>query len=1028
MNLGDFYAARRIPLVGRQELLEDAERRIRRGGTHLLYFEGDGGIGKTALLEAILEGSQAQRQDGGLFARTIAQEIVDLYHLDVHTPEGLIRRVVEVLGEPGFERTIKTGVELDRARSMGNADVAAERAAALQEEFLEELVILAGEGVVLAFDTVEVLEYEHDPFEMELGAEMPGLSTREWLFASLLPALRGHVLLLLAGRPSELGRRLQDTPKENPFLKLEEVRLQALDLDEVQGYLQTVARAEQERGDPDAAERLQAFSQERADIVHLLTGGRPILLALVADMVAHGWALPPAFGRTVDELQQRGAESWWPEIEWALVVRIQESPTPVGDTIRALAWLRKGATPQLLARVMGLGRTEGGWDLETVQQYLEQAAQLALVKVRPHRTRVFLHDEMYALLDRYVLQACSPDERERVYESVLDYYRDQILDLEQRIEQSPGLSPLLHDELRQAYVEEMHYRLRHHPALGYAYYFWRAEEAATSLDTELDMLLRAELFRTVTLLRDIGPIAGLDLVEMEVDTAVRWGIRALFFLNDPEAALTILDRVRERWRRQAAEAGLAWVHLQLYSAAARILRAEEEDWQQARALLREVESATAGVLADSPEPAGGRGLLWWLRAPQAPPEAQALEGQRWRARILKALALNYQGYLDRQEGRYRGAAHHYQASAMLQRRLGMAGLASVLINLSYALALVGEGHHARLVTEEAERLAHRLGQEYVLALALNARALVEEYDGHHKAALGYTDQALSIARGLSAPRLRGLIYLTRARAHRHLIDDGAPQKIAHEEVFDDALKEANQAVNLLKNTPPDRLTALVERGCLHREIARWHYLHQDPEAARKAARHSQRDLERTVALAGVMDLADQQALAWNQLGWLWYYAGQIEDAGQALERATVCIPADYVFGHRSPLPPMAHEERKEKARLPFWNTLGKVELLRAYVALDRYLALPEQEAREQELKVAVRHMSLSLAYLAQTADEHFDLNRAEERLHRRILADRINIGALHDYARQVATEQGLAQPGRFQQFLNRMFGPADLWA
>ena len=73
------------------------------------------------------------------------------------------------------------------------------------------------------------------------------------------------------------------------------------------------------------------------------------------------------------------------------------------------------------------------------------------------------------------------------------------------------------------------------------------------------------------------------------------------------------------------------------------------------------------------------------------------------------------------------------------------------------------------------------------------------------------------------------------------------------------------------------------------------------------------------------------------------------------------------------------------------------------------------------------HISLALTYLAQTGDEHLDLVRAEERLHRRLLEDRLHIGALHQYAQQVALEQGLAQPSRFQAFLNRMFGPPDLW-
>jgi tetratricopeptide (TPR) repeat protein len=365
---------------------------------------------------------------------------------------------------------------------------------------------------------------------------------------------------------------------------------------------------------------------------------------------------------------------------------------------------------------------------------------------------------------------------------------------------------------------------------------------------------------------------------------------------------------------------------------------------------------------------------------------------------------------------------------MLQRRLGMAGLASVLINLSYALALVGECHHGRLVTEEAGRWARRLGQEYMLALALNARALVEEYDGHHKAALGYTDQALGIARGLLAPRLRGLIYLTRARANRHLMEDQVRQGLADETEFDGAIKDANHAVNLLKNNPPDRVVALMERGCLYREVARWHYRREDQVDAVQAVRRSQRDLERTLTLAGIMDLAEQQALAWTHLGWLWYYTGQMEEAERALEEATACIPADYVFGERGRLPAMTREGQKDEARLPFWNTLGQVEMIKAQIALDQALAPEEAGAEETNLEQAVRHISLALAYLVQAADEHFELNRAEEGLHRRLLEDRLNIGILHEHARRMAAELGLPQPSRFQEFLNRMFGPAELWA
>ena len=103
-------------------------------------------------------------------------------------------------------------------------------------------------------------------------------------------------------------------------------------------------------------------------------------------------------------------------------------------------------------------------------------------------------------------------------------------------------------------------------------------------------------------------------------------------------------------------------------------------------------------------------------------------------------------------------------------------------------------------------------------------------------------------------------------------------------------------------------------------------------------------------------------------------------------------------------------------------------MLQANIALDQFAAAAGQEARRDQLKMAVGHVTLGLAYFEQVAAQYADLMRAEESLHRRILHERLSIGLLHTYAAQVAQEQGFAGPSRFQVFLERMFGPADLWA
>ncbi|MBN1138365.1 MAG: ATP-binding protein [Anaerolineae bacterium] len=1009
MNLIEFTGARRIPLIGRQDLLKETEWYIGRGGFHLLYFEGEGGIGKTALLGAILEQSQRGGGADRLAGCRVAKEVIDLYHVDVHTAEGLIRRIIQVLGEWSFGQSQETLSTLERARAAGDMDTASEQAKRLGAIFHDEFKALTEDGVVLAFDTLEVLEYERDPFQESLNGDMPIPSAGEWLLKYFFSVLRGNIVVLLAGRPGRLKQRLEAAREQNPYLLLQHTLLGALSEEETRDYLKTVAQAEGNQGDGDAAARLWAFGEERSDVVHLLTGGRPILLALVSDMVGHGWMLPPAFGHTLDELQQRSIEAWRREMEQALVVRIQESPTPIGDTIRALAWLRKGATPELLARVMDLKTSGGAWDVYTATGYLDQVAQLALVKVRPGDRRVFLHDEMYALLEKHILLKYSDEQKGCVYDSIREYYRNLTRDLKRRIEQLVPVAVSLHARLRQAFVEEMHYRLRHSPPMGFAMYFWLAEEALGARDTEMDMLLRTEFLRTIGLLKSSDVFAGFVPLEAEVDTAVRWGMRALFLRGDPDEALSIFDEVRRKWGKEAGTLGLAWTHAQLYRAVAKIKRARGKDWLEARPLLATVEEKADEIL-------------------RTLPENQVIKGRRWQARVLKGLALNYEGYLDRQQGRHLEAVEHYQGSAMLQRRLEMAGLVLTLTNLAYAMALTGQCTHARLLAEEGERLAQRSSQEYMLALTLNVRALVELYDDHHRTALSYTDRALEAASELPTFRAQGLIYLTRAKAHRYLWDSLTEAERQREPgTFDEMLKEATQAANLLRNSPVDRVDALLERGCVYREMARARYQQGRSKETKELIGKSRRDLERATTLAGAIGLVGQQALALTNLGWLWYYVGQAEEVPDLLEQVKLLLPEEYLFPAKGSIPPMAQDESKSEATLPYWSTLGKVEMLKAYLALDQVLAASDRRERESALRTAVRHISLSLAYDELVADEYFDLTRAEEGLHKRTLHDNLSIRMLHKYARQAAEEQGLKRPTRYQQFLNRMFGPPDLW-
>ncbi|NIV36567.1 MAG: hypothetical protein GWN58_46180, partial [Anaerolineae bacterium] len=231
-----------------------------------------------------------------------------------------------------------------------------------------------------------------------------------------------------------------------------------------------------------------------------------------------------------------------------------------------------------------------------------------------------------------------------------------------------------------------------------------------------------------------------------------------------------------------------------------------------------------------------------------------------------------------------------------------------------------------------------------------------------------------------------------------------------------------------RSSPAERVGALLERGCIYRELARWRHAEGRKEEAAEAAHRSQSDLERVTVLAAALDLPRQQSLAWTDLGWLGYYVGKEEEVEQALQQAYEPLPQEYLFPEQGPLPPMAESKQKKEAALPIWTALGKAEMLRANLALDQALSNGANGHHKELLHAAAKHFTLSLAYDELVADSHFELTRAEEGLHTRIVQDDLDISTFHQHARQVAEEQGLSQPTRFQDFLHRMFGSADLWS
>jgi hypothetical protein len=937
----------------------------------MYYFEGEGGIGKTALLLALLNQIRDEVRIG-----TPAEGIIDLYHVDYQTPTGLAEGIIHVLGDHrSYFAEYQDFVEKLRRRTSGGTLEAWEEAWRAFAEGLNRLAADLG-PLLIVLDTVEILQYEnvHDPFQEEIGHRLPLASIGRWLLEALLPQLQGPIFWVWAGRPGALNERLEALRRIRRPLAYRCESLPPLTREESQQYIREVAMAIVDQ-DPAGARNLRQYVERYPEGLYAGTQGRPILLALASDILRVGGALPPRF------YGNRPYQGDSVRLEKELADHLLRLPPSVKDTLVAMSFLRKGANAELLARLLGLEEAEAERRLQAVED-------LALVKKRPEgKHPYFLHDELYHFFDRHIY--IEESERCEHLDRVLAYYDAQIDDTVSNLSRYRTIN--LEAELRALQVERFHYLFQRTPAQGFAEYFLQAEDALNGRDHEMDMLLRTELLRTLVDLERADRTSPDLHHKVELDAAIRWGVRTMLMENDAEAAETIFREVRE-WKRGGTKSlyqPLRW-YLALYEGVA--------DLKQNR--------------YDAAEKRLGR----------IDENLRELDQSDQVVRVLEALTWNYSGYLSRLRGRYYQAVERYQQAAMGFRALKMGSLVFTLINQAYAMTQVGHFRHARLILQEAYKQAQEENRPYWQANTLNVRALVETADGHTRTGLRFADDALDILdREIEDRRLRGLILLTRARAYRYLWNDYVTEDRWEHTGLHEALLPAyhqlegdEHGLTLLIHNGGFAYTVegMVESGCVFRSMT-WVYYHLPPLRRRDflgsdlhlfetAELYAER---RFLEAAGIEEPAEAwlpqvreqvgklggdpylPALSLVNLGWHYHYQRDRAVGPQEREKlqASIAKIRKLIYelipeSYHLPSPSMD----RRAAQISLWSVLGKLEMLGFHEAIWGWDGLNEAQ-KEDALREGVKHAMYSLEYDHQMGDLSFDLQHAEEGLHRRLL-------------------------------------------
>lgn len=1030
----DPYVAARITseLIGRNREIERIWQAAgKTDASQLLYVSGEGGIGKTRLLIRALEVLSQNPQ------LHVATQLVDLYHVETSTVEGLVAEIVRVLDPDGHffpdylaERRQYDEVRLQRPSEA--AEIATLRNAMLAAFQRESRALALAKPVILALDTAEKLALQKNPLADLLGVGESEADIVQQLCAQLNETPR--IFVLLAGRPGS-GALAEELQRRLSSAHYQQVNLAGLNEEEALAYFDAVKdELQQSAAESDrlALRRLQPLPPDfvRTLFYTLCDEGppptvRPILLALAIDHLVVAGEILPEFRQELSAARaltpaQRAENRV--KLGDAVIQIVAERLAPTDQLVRYLGWLRKGADRAMLARLSTLspGDFAEAWS---------QLQHLSFVKRRLRDDRLFLHDELYHIVERHG-QAHESD-RDRfytrlaaLYESDIDRIREQIDALNVPLagpdqDGAGNLAELvrLRSELRALKVEYVFYRLRQHAQRGFRAYFRISEEAVAEHDEELGALLRAEMraFVEETAL-DQKPegVQGLQHAVVVADEAVRW-IEWLHDSGKNDEAVALARRLQgELFATLIEPAGpLAAAELNSWRG---LLEAEIGDYVVAERLL---EQAIASLT-----PAG----------------------KDARQVAMLARAYNNLGYTFSNMGRRHRAIEAYTQALPLWRALKMESeQANTLNNLAFELAQIGDYDKAHAFIRDALRLREKAGPDEPVGYSLNTMAEISVQAFASEVAAQQAERALALFRNLRYARGMGFSLRALAEAKRRVsVSPTNVQTRQTVRLLAEAEAHAKEACAIFThqvNEPVRRVWALIELGCVYRDWLRWRQAGAGVPIAvleRQEATADRADTELFEAGVAAFQEAEKVAAEIQQFthrldalinhAWLLYYsafdAGQVEFRENSRTQVatlfgTIDALFDEIYG--------AHPESltgwlQQAPRDDLLVRRGDWEAFQGELALERFRLNKERAA----LQAAAEHLLLSYACYQRFSDRMIrQARRARTRIYNAIKGfSPSEMVQLYECVEAVEQQNGLTG-SEFFRFLTEQFGPKE---
>lgn len=667
--------------VGRQKELALIDRWSQQWNTtHWILVGGQGGIGKTFLLNQVLR-KYADRDDFTVIHYDLSEQ-----------PPGTFREALHVAESLGWEYFPRFRAKIN-ALAGGEYDIADVRLPQLEQDALLSLaaelsVYMEHKRLIRLTDTLDM------PPQTEPRPQF-------YHYGKLVP----NLLSISAGRRAkEFLPQLQQALGEAQVTYLE---LDSFNEAESQAFFA-------ELDDEDF------IAPDLRDKLHFLTGGRPILLSLAIEWLAHDVPLPEIVETPLTDLQalpERDLAALRARFEFELVSRVRQLRRPLDRAILYMAQIDRRCDAPILAVLLDISGDDAA-DL------VADLAELSFVKYNALTKSCMLHDEMKVLVNAYAWPYVDPtgDVRRALTQDVItNYYEPRRAELAR---QAADAAPERGQPVRRAEIapaewelwrleaECLHYHLTLSQAQGWEYFEERFGEAHRN-----NHLIRMQFL--------IGEMESVDP-----------HVRARVELRRAES-------LRLSGQTEAAAA--------LCAHALEDPRLSDENRLSAHITLGWIASAT-----DS-----GQAIKHFRTALSL---AQDQDNVR-----LSGILHNNLGQVYQSTGEFGAAIDHYQQAVRLSTQADNPILvASAKNNLAYVYRLQGDLTTADALCRVALVQRQKLRLERDLAYSYLTKADIDRDKGDLESAERYTKLALRTFDKVDEKRGQALAYCALANIHRHL--------------------------------------------------------------------------------------------------------------------------------------------------------------------------------------------------------------------------------------------------------------------